>query len=103
MQQLKKYLAVLLLLLFLFPLAEKELHAYEYKNEFHCSATDKHLHELEHTCSICEFTITNVNSFSATNYQFLISVQQFLFAPFAESLNTPKAFQDLTARAPPVA
>ncbi|MGQ0827798.1 MAG: hypothetical protein ACT4ON_05335 [Bacteroidota bacterium] len=101
MKHIKKYLSLFCLILFLFPLVEKNVHAFEHYDEVHCNSTDKHFHELEHTCSLCDFTITE--SYSAeSDYQLIISAKQFLFHPFIESVNTPHAFQDLPARAPPV-
>lgn len=83
-------------------MVEKNAHAFEHQADLHCNATNKHFHTLEHICSICEFTLTDSNYSTGTEYQFIISVQQFLFHPFTESVNIPYAFQYLTARAPPV-
>lgn len=102
MQQVKKYLSLFFLFLFLFPMAEKGIHAFEHQSDLHCSAADKHFHTLEHTCSLCDFTITDSNYPAQNEYSLIISVQQFLFHPFIESVNTPCAFQNIPARAPPV-
>jgi len=101
MQHIKKYLSLFCLVLFLFPLVEKNVHAFEHQDEIHCNATDKHFHELEHTCSLCDFTITE-SYLTESDYHAIIPVKQFLFHPFIEGVNTPQAFQDLPARAPPV-
>ena len=77
------------------------MHAFEHYDEVHCQATDKHFHESEHSCSICDFTITE-SYLVEGDYQFIISAKQFLFYPFIENVNTPHAFQYLPARAPPV-
>ncbi len=82
---------------------EKGRHEFQHKAEIHCTATDKHFHNLEHSCSICEFTVTHSTYPVASNFQFNISVQQFLFLPFVESINAPNAFQHIPARAPPIA
>ena len=102
-KQIKKYFSFFLLFLFLFPIIEKQLHAFEHNADSHCTATDKHFHTPEHSCSICDFTITDSNAAPETKVQFVISSNQFLFHSFTESVNTPTAFQDLPSRAPPVA
>ncbi len=84
-------------------MAEKGIHNFEHKADVHCTATDKHFHQLEHTCSICEFTLTHATDPLVADFQFNISVQELLFYPFVESINVPEAFQYLPARAPPVA
>jgi hypothetical protein len=102
-QQLKKYTALFFLFLFLFPTVEKQLHAFEHTNDIHCSSTDQHFHTQEHTCSICDFTVTDSNLLPETNFQFIISAQHISFQSVVENVNTPKTFQDLPSRAPPIA
>jgi hypothetical protein len=101
-QQLKKYFSVIFLWLFLVPMVEQEIHAFEHQQDVHCNATDKHFHELEHTCSICDFTYTSSNYLADNNFQSIISVQQFYYSPFIKSVNTPLSLSLLPARAPPV-
>jgi hypothetical protein len=102
MQRIKKYLSLFFLLLFLFPMAEKGWHAFEHQADEHCEATDKHFHKQGHSCSLCDFTITDSNYPAEKEYSLIITVQPFLFRSPAESVNTPSAFQSLPARAPPV-
>ena len=102
MQKVTKILSVFFLFLFLFPMAEKGAHAFKHQSDIHCDATDKHFHTLEHTCSLCDFTITDSNYPTQNNHQLIVSTQQFLFHPFVESVNTPNAFQNIPARAPPI-
>ena len=102
LEHLKKYLSIFCLVLFLFPLIEKDLHALEHQSDIHCNASNKHFHSLEHACSICDFTITDSNYSSGSEHQYIISIQQFLFYPFVENVNTLHVFQLLPARAPPV-
>ena len=101
-QQLKKYGSIFLLLLFLFPLVEKQLHIFDHLDETRCLATDKHFHEQEHSCRICEFTITDSGLLPDVEFNFILSEEQSIFQIFSESIHTPKAFQDLPSRAPPV-
>ena len=102
-QQLKKYISFFFLFLFLFPTIEKQLHAFEHREDVHCTAVNKHFHTQEHSCSICDFTITDSNASPDVDFQFIISAKHFSFQPFIESVNTPNAFQNLPSRAPPVA
>lgn len=101
-QNIKKYLSLFCLIAFLFPVVETNVHAFEHRLDIHCDATDKHFHESEHSCSLCEFTITDSNSPAENTTQPVIFFQSFLFNPFTEGTNTPPTFQDLPARAPPV-
>ncbi|CAN5414817.1 hypothetical protein BH10BAC1_BH10BAC1_17430 [soil metagenome] len=102
-KQYKKYSSFLFLFLFLFPIAEKGLHALEHHNSIHCSITDKHFHQQEHACSICDFTITDSNGAPNSEITFITFSQSFLFSSFIESEHIPYAFTNLPARAPPIA
>jgi hypothetical protein len=96
------YLSFFFLLLFLFPQAEKQIHAFQHKNDTHCSTTDKHFHNPEHNCSICDFTATDSNAISENDFSFTISGSQFLYEPFIENVNSVKTFHHLPSRAPPL-
>ena len=102
MQQIKKYFSVLLLFLFLFPQIEKEVHAFHHLADAHCSSSDKHFHEQEHNCSICDYTITNTTT-AETPAKLTVTVQQFIYSPFVVNINTTNAYHHLPARAPPIA
>ncbi len=65
-KEIKKYLTFVLLFLFLFPMVEKELHALEHSADKHCIANEKHFHELEHHCDICDLNITT--PFTLSNF-----------------------------------
>ncbi len=101
--QFKKYISLFFLSLFLFPLVEKEFHAIEHAYDVHCNATDKHFHELEHTCSICDYTITDSFSTPKNDIQFVISINHFEFVWDEVNIYSPSAFSDTPLRAPPVA
>lgn len=46
----------LLILLLLFPQLSKAWHGLEHENDFHCKEkTQKHFHEEEHHCDVCDF------------------------------------------------
>jgi hypothetical protein len=59
MQKLQRLLAYFLLIVFLFPLAQIEVHAFAHQNDFHCDSKDFHLHEAEHHCSLCDYVPTS--------------------------------------------
>lgn len=102
-QQIKKYVSLFFLLTLFFPILEKAHHELEHKDDIHCTASDKHFHELEHNCSICEFTIINSIHPVKSDVQLYIATQHFSFLPFIETNNGIEAFQYLPARAPPIA
>ncbi len=101
--QLKKYFSILFLFLLLFPIIEKGLHSYEHQKDLHCTATEKHFHDLEHACSICDFTTTDSNNSPESGVQFIISAKEFSFFPFTQQLKIPYPYSNLPSRAPPVA
>ncbi len=84
-------------------MVEKQVHAFEHKEDKHCTANAKHFHEQEHYCDICDFTLTDSNCSANAGYQCVAPVQQVLFSSLPENLYTPGAFQNLSSRAPPVA
>jgi hypothetical protein len=101
-QQLKKYGSLFLLLLFLFPLVEKEIHNYEHTTDEHCLSTDAHFHTERHNCSICDYTLSNPHFITDADVVIICTSHHFSFHPFTESIHSPAAFQDLPSRAPPV-
>ena len=55
----KRFISLLVLSLFLFPLLEVGIHSYIHRNDTHCFEKSKnHFHALEHSCSICDYTLT---------------------------------------------
>lgn len=101
-KRIKNILSFFLLFIFLFPLLEREVHASEHSRDNHCTVGSKHFHDLEHHCSICDFTVTDSSKPTDTDYQFRIPFKQFSFQSFTESLDIPCAFQLLPSRAPPI-
>jgi hypothetical protein len=98
----KRFLAVFLLGLFLFPLVEKQVHAFEHADEFHCNSTDQHFHDVEHSCSICDYTFSDSNPTAVSAFSSLLITSKEEFSTFCESKHTPSAFRDLPSRAPPL-
>ncbi|HET6228248.1 MAG TPA: hypothetical protein VFF27_18350 [Bacteroidia bacterium] len=101
-QRLQKYGSLFLLLLFLFPLIEKGIHTFEHAGEERCVASDKHLHEQQHSCSICDFTLSNPHFIADADVVIIPNVHRIYFQPFTQSIHIPEAFQDLPSRAPPI-
>ncbi len=101
-KQVKKYFPVIFLFLFLFPMVEKEIHALEHSTDVHCSSYDFHFHDLEHNCSICDFTIADSYSKSTIDYQLISSVYPLFFQNCIESIYSTTSFKHLPSRAPPL-
>ena len=98
----KKYLAFLFLVLFLFPLIEKEIHTLEHVNDFHCtSKADKHLHSETHRCSVCDFTTLDSSTEQKNSFQFVLFFKQVEYKPTSVNVNIPCSFTNIPSRAPP--
>lgn len=97
----KILIPIFFLFLLLFPIVEKAVHAFEHHDETQCAITDKHFHEQEHECSICDFTLLDSNSFQKNEVAFLVSVQNFSFLPFSQNLDVPFRYYNLPSRGPP--
>ncbi|MBL7884722.1 MAG: hypothetical protein JNL69_11680 [Bacteroidia bacterium] len=98
----KKYCSILFLILFLFPQVEKEIHAFEHLNDFHCTATDKHFHELEHACSICDYTLSSSTETPQNNFIIVLVEHNHFYSLYTPSVTIPFSFQDIPARGPPL-
>ena len=98
----RKYVSISLLALFLFPIIEKEIHTLQHVDSFHCKASDKHFHELQHNCSICDFIVPITTAPSQPNYDFNVyaSSSQLFLSSEENLFSAPKYFVSL--RAPPV-
>ena len=98
----KKYCSIIFLFLFLFPLVEKEIHAIEHADDVHCSASDKHFHELEHSCSICDYTMPAALGSANNSFHVVFNEQIISFNLYTDCINIPTAYQDIPSRAPPI-
>lgn len=101
-KEIKKYFSLVLLFLLLFPMVEKEVHSFEHSTDGHCTANEKHFHDLEHHCGVCDFTVTDSSAPVNNDYSLINSVHLFLFQHFNESTHINTAFQHLPSRAPPL-
>ena len=94
---------VFLLLLFLFPQAQKGWHDFEHRHDTHCYATAEiHLHQLEHVCEICDISIAVGIKSSFVNYDIVLNSIQFSFSDGVVKSFPASFWQSLPPRAPPV-
>lgn len=100
----KKYVGVFLFFLFVFPSIQQGIHGFEHRHDFHCDAkTEKHLHEQEHHCDVCDYSIPVSNCASFGNITFVLSYTPNYYKDFR---STPIFFNGdfrVPARAPPLA
>ncbi len=55
----RKYAALFLLAVFVYPFIEKGIHDIEHAKDVHCSTKNStHFHTKEHHCEICDFTVS---------------------------------------------
>ena len=104
MQRLKKYSSFFLLLLFLFPVVEKQVHTFIHYSDNHCSSTtDKHFHESEHSCNLCDFNFTDSTPLEKSDLSFYIKITPASFNIFIKNSKAADPLYHLPCRAPPVA
>src|SRR5262245_52939850 len=98
---LRKCSALFLLSLFLFPQVEKGVHDSVYPEKLNCNATEKHLHEQSHSCSLCDFAPLSTTVPLEHSFDFALTL--FLTFEFSDynpgALSTSSLFVSL--RAPP--
>ncbi|MFY9308348.1 MAG: hypothetical protein WAQ28_04780 [Bacteroidia bacterium] len=102
-KELQKYISIAVLLLFLFPMVEKQVHAFEHLSDKHCTANEKHFHELEHHCDVCVFTLGDSSPETGADYHFINSSEQFTYSISVERVYIKRILTNLPARAPPIA
>ncbi|MDF2435659.1 MAG: hypothetical protein K0Q95_35 [Bacteroidota bacterium] len=100
-KRVKTYLSVFLLFLFLFPMAEKQVHAFNHHTDEHCSSSDKHFHEEEHSCNICDFNFTDSALCPEDEISFSLAVISSDYNTYSENNYSEKAFYLLSSRGPP--
>jgi len=52
---LRQIFALVLCVGILAPIAEKSTHSWEHRNDIHCTSGQNHFHNLEHSCSVCDY------------------------------------------------
>jgi len=100
---LKKSYGALLLFLFLFPQIQKGLHDFEHRHDSHCDATtEQHLHQLEHLCQLCDFSLVVSTENSFVSDDIILSSTLFQFSDECDKSIPVNFWQPLPPRAPPV-
>lgn len=103
MQHLKNYFSIVLLLIFLFPIIEKDVHDIEHKNDFHCGAVEKHFHSAEHHCPICNFIFTSSEGPAKAETKIIVFCASFSYAASINSVYELNRIDNSGSRAPPTA
>jgi hypothetical protein len=101
--QIKTYISVFFLFLFLLPTIVKGLHTHCNFDESHCFASGMHFHAQEHHCLICDFTSIDSKSPIPAIFTNLAPETFFLLHPLIENIFFQEAFLRLSSRAPPIA
>jgi hypothetical protein len=102
MKNLSKIICSLVFLLaFLFPQIEQQIHAFEHIDDFHCNSSDKHFHEQEHRCSICDYTLTDSSEPTEAAFTTLRFSSSFHYSTSTFIVFCSNEEQNLPARAPP--
>ena len=101
-QSIRKYLSLFLLGAFLFAYTEKSVHDILHSDDAHChSLTEKHFHNIEHHCAICDFEFPWFDkSVTCTKVSFLPKTNDLTFILPASSLLV-KEVSLYSSRAPP--
>jgi len=99
--QFRKYAALFLLALFVFPFVEKGIHDLDHAKDTHCYVKNStHFHTNEHHCEVCDFNVSITSDPEYLNYElthvqcktlnFYFYKNDFLLAPaFSFSLRGP--------------
>jgi len=54
----RQILSFIVLLIFVFPFIQKEIHSLAHAQDFHCTTkTERHYHKEQHFCLVCEYNI----------------------------------------------
>ncbi|MGP8216044.1 MAG: hypothetical protein ACLQQ4_10805 [Bacteroidia bacterium] len=101
-QSVKKYHSLFLLSTFLFAYTEKGIHDIIHADDVHCHVlTEKHFHNAEHHCPICDFEFPWYNKAKVcSTISFFSNVYNVNFA-FPETKLLVKEISARSSRAPP--
>lgn len=100
----KKYSSFFLLIIFLVPQIEKQLHDLKHANDVHCSIhAEFHFHKQEHSCGICDYTIGLLNPSAVENHELILSSINFIYLSYTTQVTLFELTCKLPPRAPPVA
>lgn len=62
MKKVRSYISMLMLALLLLPMVQKGIHDLEHLEHEICAAEEVHFCKTEHTCNICDYVFSSVNS-----------------------------------------
>ena len=87
MELFRKYILVLCSVALLFPTFVSLAHISAHQNEKPCAnLSDTHFHEKSFDCELCDFRLTNLNTFTTADYTFFLpkkpAVQFFNYYQF---------------------
>jgi hypothetical protein len=99
---LKKYSSLFLLSIFLFAYTEKGIHDILHADDDHChSLTEKHFHDQEHHCFMCDFDISTFGTASfPVEHSFILHSTEAIFLVTENSFSY-KASSPSYTRGPP--
>jgi hypothetical protein len=64
LKQVKKYFSLVAFIVFLFPLVAGNIHNIQHADDSHCRHAKHHLHQPEHHCLLCDYSISSTNGVS---------------------------------------
>ena len=98
----KKLVSVFFLLAFTVSLAEKGLHDFSHRDDFHCAEkADKHIHSEVHFCSLCDFHLAAAQEPVAHDLAFISVAQPLVLNSDVRQFQPPRFFQLPVSRGPP--
>lgn|GEM_PF-699859 len=98
----RKYLSLFLLSIFLFAYTEKSVHDVLHADDVHChSITEKHFHNIEHHCAICDFEFPFFDKAHVQQLSFTHSFTSSIFLATEQNIALSE-ISSLPSRAPPV-
>lgn len=97
-----KSLCVFMLVAFALPGVVKSLHDLEHAHDSHCTATasDKHIHEAFHDCSLCDTQLSSTSELPAEFFVVITKTVLHYIAFFESNTLTTTSFL-FSGRAPP--
>lgn len=99
-----KLFTLFCLLVFILPQVEIQIHAFEHANDFHCTSSNKHFHEQEHNCAICDYSLPDaIEAYTASFVSELYSSVFSYSSDYNNNHLSEETFGNAPARAPPVA
>ena len=100
-QSFRRYISLFLLSIFLFAYTEKAVHDIEHSGDDHCHVIgEKHFHNAEHHCAICDFEFPFYDKVSVFKLAFTRTTISTLFLSTEQNIALRKV-SSLPSRGPP--